>query len=73
MTKDEAIKWAKGAAALAQKLHMTTSAVCQWSEVPLLQQYRLEALSGGALRVNDPMMPARAEPESALPESCTAA
>ena len=68
MTKDEAIKWAKGAAPLAQKLHMTTSAVCQWQTVPLLQQYRLEVLSGGALRVSDPMME---EIATTAPAGCT--
>ena len=57
MTKTEAVQWAKGPAALAQKLRLTTSAVCQWRKVPLVQQYRLAILSDGVLQVNDPLMP----------------
>jgi len=57
VTKEQALAWAKGPKNLAEKLRMTTSAVCQWQSVPLVQQYRIAILSGGKLKVNDPLMP----------------
>lgn len=53
MTKDEAIKWAGGKVIdLAAKLGIGHSAISQWERVPMLWQYRIEALSGGELTVD---------------------
>jgi len=54
MTKNQAIKWAGSAAKLASTLGITEGAVSQWGRnPPLLQQYRLNALSNGQLKVTE--------------------
>ena len=62
MTKEEALKWAGGTVALAERLGITPSAVSQWTEVPELQQYRLWSLSAGKLAM-DPTMVQRTHKE----------
>lgn len=52
MKKQEALDWAGGVMALAEKLGITPGAVSQWTEVPGLQQYRLWKLSAGKLQVD---------------------
>ena len=52
MTKDEAIEWAGGTVALAEKLGITHGAVSQWSAVPMVHQYRIERMSRGQLVVD---------------------
>ncbi len=54
MTKNQAIKWAGNAAKLAKALNITESAISQWDDYPpLLQQYRINALSNGQLKVTE--------------------
>ena len=53
MTKDEALQWAGGVVALAERLRVTPSAVSQWIEVPELQQHKLRALSRGRLKIDE--------------------
>lgn len=61
MTKDQAVKWAGGVTALAERLGITQSAVSQWEEVPELQQHRLTLLSGGKLLVDPRYLPKPAQ------------
>lgn len=44
MTKDQAIRFAGGKAALARLLGITRSAVTQWDDIPRLQVYRLREM-----------------------------
>lgn len=53
MTKQEALDWAGGTVALADRLDITPGAVSQWEkEIPQLQQYKLWQLSAGKLQVD---------------------
>ena len=53
MTKDEAIAYYGTQVQLAKALGITQAAVSKWPEqVPLLRQYELERLTGGALKVD---------------------
>jgi transcriptional regulator with XRE-family HTH domain len=63
MTKSDAIKWAGGVSALAERLGITQPAVSQWedNEVPELQQHRLALLSGGLLQVDMRYLPKPAQ------------
>lgn len=53
MTKQEALDWAGGVTALAERLGITHGAVSQWDEVPKDKQYDIQALSGGKLRIDE--------------------
>ena len=51
LTKD-AVAYFKGKKKLAEALRISPAAVSQWGVcVPLLRQYQLQSLSGGALAV----------------------
>ena len=52
MTKQQALEWAGGTVALAERLGISPSAVSQWEEVPELQQHRLWKISAGALTID---------------------
>jgi len=53
MTKQEALDWAGGTVALAQKLGLTPGAVSHWNGViPELQQHRLWKMSAGTLKID---------------------
>ena len=52
MTKQQAIDWAGGTGALAERLNITPSAVSQWEEIPELQQRRLWQISAGKLALD---------------------
>ena len=53
MTKDEALAYYGTQVKLAKALGITQAAVSKWPEqVPLLRQYELERLTGGALKVD---------------------
>ncbi|GGC87275.1 Cro/CI family transcriptional regulator [Halopseudomonas salina] len=55
MKRSEAITYFKGIPALAKALGISYEAVRQWPEegIPLLRQYQLNQLSGGALLVDE--------------------
>lgn len=54
LTKD-AVTFFKGKSKLAAALNISPAAVSQWGMyVPLLRQYQLQSLSGGALKVSSP-------------------
>lgn len=55
MTKQEAIDWAGGLTILlAAKLGITHGAISKWTNtVPMKQQYRLAAMSGGKLKIDE--------------------
>ena len=55
MTKQEALDWAGGTVALAEKLGITPGAVSHWDEetgIPELQQHKLWKLSAGTLKMD---------------------
>ena len=53
MKKDEVLAYYGTQRQLAQALGITQAAVAQWREVPMLRQYQLERLTGGALKAQD--------------------
>ena len=53
MKKDEVLAYYGTQVQLAKALGITQAAVAQWREVPMLRQYQLERLTGGALKVQD--------------------
>lgn len=54
MSKQEAISYFGSAANIARLLKISRGAVSLWPDrLPMLRQYQLAKLSGGALRVDD--------------------
>ena len=53
MKKDEVLAYFGTQVQLAKALGITQAAVAQWREVPMLRQYQLERLTGGALKAQD--------------------
>ena len=53
MKKDEVLAYYGTQRQLAQALGITQAAVSAWREVPMLRQYQLERLTGGALKAQD--------------------
>lgn len=54
MKKDEAIAYYGTQIKLAQALGISQAAISKWPDkVPLLRQYQIERLTGGALKVDD--------------------
>ena len=62
MKKDEVLAYYGTQRQLAQALGITQAAVAQWREVPMLRQYQLERLTGGALKAQDMEQCRRARP-----------
>ena len=54
MTKEEAIKHFGSKGALAKACGVTPGAVSQWEKIPQGQQYKLQILTGGALKADEP-------------------
>ena len=58
MTKTEVVSHFGSLTAIAKALGLSVQAVQQWKETPpLAQQFRLEALTNGVLKVTPPSMP----------------
>ena len=53
MKKDEVLAYFGTQVQLAKALGISQAAVAQWREVPMLRQYQLERLTGGALKAQD--------------------
>ena len=56
MKKDEVLAYYGTQVQLAKTLGITQAAVAQWREVPMLRQYQIERLTGGALKAQDTRM-----------------
>lgn len=64
MKTEEAIAHFDGVAALARALNVSVAAIYQWGEtIPLMRQYQIERITGGALIASDPDVPRADERE----------